>query len=83
MTLPQRLFCFVIVALGLLHYTARGAELKPYNSAGCSLLDTFFAEEVWAKVAAESCLKCHKPGGDAARVSAAEARSQAAANRLV
>jgi hypothetical protein len=28
-------------------------------------MDDFFAEEVWAKVGALSCLKCHKPGGDA------------------
>ena len=41
-------------AFTLLAFTAPTAELKPYNSAGCSLLDTFFAEEVWAKVAAES-----------------------------
>ena len=28
-------------------------------------VDSFFADEVWAKVGAQSCLTCHKPGGDA------------------
>ena len=28
-------------------------------------MDDFFAEEVWSKVATQSCLNCHKPGGDA------------------
>jgi len=27
--------------------------------------DSFFTEEVWPKVGAHSCLKCHKEGGDA------------------
>ncbi len=27
--------------------------------------DSFFTEEVWPKVGAHSCLKCHKDGGDA------------------
>jgi hypothetical protein len=30
-----------------------------------SVADTYFAEEVWTKVGAQSCLKCHKAGGDA------------------
>ncbi len=29
------------------------------------LADTFFLDEVWPKVAAQDCLKCHKPGGEA------------------
>jgi hypothetical protein len=28
-------------------------------------MDDYFLEEVWTKVAAQSCLKCHKAGGDA------------------
>ena len=55
-------------SLGVLAFwvgVAHCAELKPYSGAGCSLLDDYFAGEVWAKVAAESCLKCHKAGGDA------------------
>jgi hypothetical protein len=42
----------------------RAADAPPY--AGCAAAeDEFFNGEVWAKVAAQSCLKCHKPGGDA------------------
>lgn len=45
---------------------ASGAELKPYSGAGCAaVVDEFFTDEVWGKVGAQSCLKCHKPGGDA------------------
>ena len=32
---------------------------------GAEVGDSFFADEVWAKVGAHACLKCHKPGGDA------------------
>ncbi len=32
---------------------------------GAEDADTSFASEVWPKVAAQSCLKCHKAGGDA------------------
>jgi hypothetical protein len=28
-------------------------------------VDRYFADEVWAKVGAQKCLNCHKPGGDA------------------
>lgn len=28
-------------------------------------MDSYFRDEVWAKVAAQHCLKCHKAGGDA------------------
>ena len=55
-------------ALGALAFLVAGAcgvEMKPYTGAGCAAVDDFFAEEVWAKVGAQSCLKCHKPGGDA------------------
>ena len=86
-----RLSALVATVLMLGCWAAPAAELKPYNSAGCSLLDTFFVEEVWAKVAAESCLKCHKPGGDAedsklvlrdlARVSGTERTAALRANR--
>ena len=56
---------FFLLLLAALASPARAAELKPYSGAGCSALDDYFVEEVWAKVAAESCLKCHKSGGDA------------------
>ena len=65
MTLFVRPFYCVFVACSLLAAAARGAELKPYNGAGCAAVDEYFTEEVWAKVGAQSCLKCHKAGGDA------------------
>ncbi|MDB6034909.1 MAG: hypothetical protein JWM16_5247 [Verrucomicrobiales bacterium] len=43
-----------------------GAATKPYSGAACSAsVDGYFSEEVWVKVGAQSCLKCHKAGGDA------------------
>ena len=38
------------------------AEEGDAHDAG---LDRYFRDEVWAKVAAQNCLKCHKAGGDA------------------
>ncbi len=52
-------------ALALLAVDVRGADPKPYSGAGCAAADEFFNDHVWPKVAAESCLKCHKAGGDA------------------
>jgi hypothetical protein len=55
-----------MIALMSLALTGQGAELKPYSGVGCAAeVDGFFADEVWAKVGAQSCLKCHKTGGDA------------------
>lgn len=54
----------VLAALLCFATTLRAAELKPYSS-GCSVVDDHFANEDWAKAAAESCLECHKAGGDA------------------
>ena len=40
------------------------APAAPYE--GCAAaVDTYFADEVWPKVALPSCLTCHKAGGDA------------------
>ncbi len=40
------------------------AEEKSY--LGCAAApDAFFNDEVWVKVGSQSCLKCHKAGGDA------------------
>src|SRR5688500_10848595 len=42
------------------------AEGPQSASAPCMrAVDSFFADEVWAKVGAQSCLTCHKAGGDA------------------
>jgi hypothetical protein len=43
---------------------AAGAESK--STYACAApADPTFADEVWAKVGAQECLNCHKPGGDA------------------
>ncbi|HSI62297.1 MAG TPA: hypothetical protein VLE43_04240 [Candidatus Saccharimonadia bacterium] len=36
-----------------------------HRGPACGAVDTSFLNEVWAKVGAQSCLKCHKAGGDA------------------
>ena len=36
-----------------------------HQGTSCLAVDRYFLDEVWAKVGAQSCLKCHKPGGDA------------------
>ena len=64
MTLSLRSILCLLASLPLAA-SMSAAELKPYSGSGCSVVDDYFANEVWAKVAAESCLKCHKAGGDA------------------
>ncbi len=49
-----------IFSCGLLY-----AGLACIGLAGEGAGRDFFADEVWAKVGAKSCLKCHKAGGDA------------------
>ena len=41
--------------------TAKAGHTGP----ACGVGDDFFETEVWTKVAAKSCLECHKEGGDA------------------
>lgn len=37
-----------------------------YTGAGCSApVDDFFVNELWAKVGSQTCIECHKAGGDA------------------
>ena len=64
MTLPIRFFATLLGAFAF-SVAVGAAELRPYSASGCSVVDDYFVNEVWAKVAAESCLKCHKAGGDA------------------
>ena len=47
----MRYICLALLAL--LAARLHGAELKPYTGAGCASVDEYFANEVWAKVAAE------------------------------
>jgi len=50
----------------LLAAAAGGEEPAAYNGPACARpVDGYFADEVWAKVGAQSCLTCHKTGGDA------------------
>ena len=60
-------FSFAILATLMLRAAgARGDEPKPCTGPACSgMVDRYFADEVWAKVGAQSCLNCHKTGGDA------------------
>ncbi|HEY6168071.1 MAG TPA: DUF1592 domain-containing protein [Verrucomicrobiae bacterium] len=62
---PVRSSFSVLVAVALLTAGARGEALKPYTGAGCAAMDPYFSDEVWAKVGALECVKCHKAGGDA------------------
>ena len=48
-----------LLTAGIIH----GAETAPYACSGP--VDDAFLVGVWAKVAAQDCLKCHKDGGDA------------------
>jgi hypothetical protein len=46
--------------------TAADTAEKGHSGPACvQTADGFFVDEVWTNVAAESCLKCHKAGGDA------------------
>lgn len=45
---------------------ARAEEAPAYRGPACQAeVDPYFLNEVWAKIGAEKCLTCHKPGGDA------------------
>jgi hypothetical protein len=48
----------------------------------CIAVDTFFADEVWAKVAERTCLKCHNPKGDASDTKLLLQASMMAQNRI-
>jgi hypothetical protein len=64
MSLNFRTFALVLAAGALIAPPAHGEGNKSYN--GCTAAaDNFFANEVWAKVGAQACLKCHKAGGEA------------------
>ncbi|MDA1015401.1 MAG: hypothetical protein O3A00_13235 [Planctomycetota bacterium] len=59
----------VLVICVLVVFTvARPATSAPANPAvqPCCTVDSSFLDDVWAKVGEQTCLKCHRPGGDAA-----------------
>ena len=56
----------LVAAYGATAAGARGADQPVYSASACAApVDDHFANEVWAKVGAQSCLECHKAGGDA------------------
>lgn len=56
----------LLAFLAILPAIARGDGNQRDSGRACArAVDTFFAEEVWAKVGSQSCLTCHKTGGDA------------------
>lgn len=59
------IFSIAVAALALPH-RASAEEGKAYAGPACAApVDDFFVGQVWAKVGAQRCLECHKPGGDA------------------
>ena len=63
MTFRLRLILLALTACGAT--AAIGEEKTPCSGPACAALDAWFTNELWAKVAAQSCLNCHKEGGDA------------------
>ena len=58
----KRSVFFAACMLAMMICGLRGEEKQAY--LGCAA-DDLFAAEVWAKVGARDCVKCHKAGGDA------------------
>jgi hypothetical protein len=74
MSLIARTVAVVLAVSAAFAVCARAEEKKPYippspSSKGAEKeahsADDYFVNEVWAKVGAQTCLKCHKPDGDA------------------
>ncbi len=68
MTVIHRPALLILAGILMAWGRAGGDEKQPCPAAGgdpVTTVDSFFAHEVWAKVGAASCLKCHKTGGDA------------------
>ena len=63
MSFNARTVVFSLAAWMALAVGVRGDEKKA--PTGPAIIDDFFVNEVWAKVGAQTCLKCHKPDGEA------------------
>ena len=63
----HRLFIGITMsALLMLPARANGEETNPCpGTVRTQAADAWFSREVWAKVGATECLKCHNAGGDA------------------
>ena len=59
--------CLLLAAAAVSAATLGGADKeKAYSGPACMTApDDFFVNRVWTEVGAQSCLKCHKEGGDA------------------
>jgi hypothetical protein len=65
MRLNRRLLVLALAAASACSSAAR-CEKTPPAVAGCSAaVESYFADEVWAKVGAQKCLTCHRKGGEA------------------
>ena len=61
------LACLIVAAPMIATVNAQSGSLARGNVApGCLVEDRFFADEVWAKVGEQTCLRCHNKNGDAA-----------------
>src|SRR3954468_18946336 len=68
MRLPARMVVLIIAALSGVAGAAGAPadDSKIYSGPACAApVDAYFLNEVWAKVGAQTCLECHKSGGDA------------------
>lgn len=65
MTPLARIFAIVLATTILAAAAAVAQEPAPYSGRCTASVDDYFAEEVWAKIGAQTCLTCHKSGGDA------------------
>jgi hypothetical protein len=62
----SRLLLIVTLLTGTCHIVPVRGEESAHTAPVCFANDRdFFRNEVWGKVAARSCLKCHQSGGDA------------------
>jgi hypothetical protein len=56
----------MVAVCAILATRAPGEDKPVYSGAACAAnVDDFFENEVWLKVGAQTCLECHKSGGDA------------------
>ena len=62
--------CLLAIWLGSPYGAPADQPLAPnsgvtHGATACLNVDDYFLDEVWTKVGAQSCLECHKAGGDA------------------
>jgi hypothetical protein len=61
-----RTVSLAFIACAIFTQAAVGGDKAVYSGPACAAsVDEFFVNEVWPKVGAQTCLECHKSGGDA------------------